>query len=354
MQLKINELEIEINKLKNKITELENTLTKQKTRSEYVNNRESYKRSLYKLQKGIDILSGKCISNQPKESCIHHIVPIAMGGTNDLTNMVLLNTTTHKLIHSKVSTVKNETFEGKLFRYWYYKECFLDNLNYFREKAGQEVIYTTSLKVGVEPFPNYFENYRSELEKYMQEKEIKEKRRIENMRNIYGKILYAVKHKNIIVPAFPKFKDKMEVCIYAVNKILECEGGKPIHIDEINNNKNFIWKNGQKTKLQKYIQKMFLKIEQEYGLLTKQQMRLFLEGYKLGVFGVIPVLDELQGQERLEFINDFIKGDEMTLYEMQNCYKMERCESHKDKIICNYEKKIFEQTILCMQEVGKY
>ena len=91
-----------------------------------------------------------------------------------------------------------------------------------------------------------------------------------------------------------------------------------------------------------------------YKPITKRQMRLFLEGYKLGVFGVIPVLDELQGQERLEFINDFIKGDEMTLKEMLHCYELERCLNDENEICYESQLHKFDQTIQTMLEVGKY
>lgn len=91
-----------------------------------------------------------------------------------------------------------------------------------------------------------------------------------------------------------------------------------------------------------------------YNPITKRQMRLFLEGYKLGVFGEIPVLDELQGQERLEFVNDFIKDGEMTLSEIKACYKIERCLNDESEIRSEYQVRKFDKTIQTMLEVGKY
>ena len=88
-----------------------------------------------------------------------------------------------------------------------------------------------------------------------------------------------------------------------------------------------------------------------YTPLTKKQMQYLLEGYKLGLFERIPLLDELEGQDRLEFINDFVKGDELSIKEMSHCNEPNICKEHRNIINYNIQKRMFEKTINCMKEV---
>ena len=92
---------------------------------------------------------------------------------------------------------------------------------------------------------------------------------------------------------------------------------------------------------------------ESYEPLTKKRMQLLLEGYKLGLVENIPLLDKLKGVERLEFINDFVKNDELTILEMQNCYKVERCVRDQNEIENAIQRGLFDKTINCMKEVGK-
>ena len=92
----------------------------------------------------------------------------------------------------------------------------------------------------------------------------------------------------------------------------------------------------------------------KYKPLTKEKMRYFLQGYTLGLFEKVKMLEELQGQERVEFINDFIKnGEELSLVDMNNYSKVEYSESNR-KVIESYKTKgVFEKIIVAMKEVGK-
>ena len=89
----------------------------------------------------------------------------------------------------------------------------------------------------------------------------------------------------------------------------------------------------------------------KYKPLTKKQMQYFLEGYNLGLFEEIPMLDKLQGVDRLEFVNDFVKDGELTLRDIHYCGETAICEANRTKILTLRQNKVFEQTIKSMKEV---
>ena len=82
---------------------------KDRDKIKYKNTHNSYDVhiwTLFNLQRGMDTVSGKRL--KINDMVIHHIKPISKGGTNTISNLILVNTDTHKLIHNNEITDNNK------------------------------------------------------------------------------------------------------------------------------------------------------------------------------------------------------------------------------------------------------
>ncbi len=105
--------------LKTELQETKKTLEKFQIRRK---NLRKEKRELYKIQNGKDLLTGFPLVNETKVQSkritnnvvkhihIHHIIPVELGGTNEIENLILVSEETHYLIHaSENKIVSSET-----------------------------------------------------------------------------------------------------------------------------------------------------------------------------------------------------------------------------------------------------
>lgn len=83
-------------------------IEREKINIEVENGYNIYTWNLYTRQQGIDIISKERLDIYSME--IHHKIPLCKGGTNSLDNLILINKSTHKLIHN------NEVTENKLIK----------------------------------------------------------------------------------------------------------------------------------------------------------------------------------------------------------------------------------------------
>ena len=89
-----------------------------------------------------------------------------------------------------------------------------------------------------------------------------------------------------------------------------------------------------------------------YKPLTKKQMGQLIKAHTLCLVTVYK-FNELGWEDRLEFINDYIKDEEMTMDEMQYHFKTRYAEKQKETVKNMCYKNIFDETVKSMNEVGE-